>query len=243
MIEFLGAFWHDFLYQPLFNLLIWLYNNWTDQNFGWAVVLVTVFLRILLIPFTLITERDKVRNAELAGEVVRINKEFHNDAVLRKDEIRRVLKKRRVRPWAKIVVIGVQLLVLVLLYQVFLRGITNDKIVHILYPFIDFPGRINTLFYGFDLNMTHEFIWAGAVALFIFVEVYMEFKDQKAPLRKADLLYFVAFPLAVFFLLWILPMVKSLFVLTSMLFSVIINWFSKPLFGSKKSKAGAAHGH
>ncbi len=241
MIDLVSAFWHDFLYQPLFNLLVWLYSNVTQHNFGWAVIWMTVFLRVLLIPFTLITERDKVKNAELSGEVARIEKEFHNDSVLKKEEIRRVLKKRRVRPWAKIVVIGMQLLVLVLLYQVFLRGITNDKIVKILYSFIDFPGKINTNFYGFDLGMTHDTLWAGLVAIFLFFEVYSDYRENKVKLRKADLMYFIFFPLAAFFLLWILPMVKSLFVLTSMVFSLIINWISKPLFKSKKPASG--HGH
>jgi hypothetical protein len=38
-----------------------------------------------------------------------------------------------VYPWAKSIVLGVQGLVFVLLYQVFLRGITGEKIIKILY--------------------------------------------------------------------------------------------------------------
>lgn len=230
------AFWHDYLYQPLFNFLIWMYNNWTDQNLGWAIVWLTIIIRIAVLPFTLVTERDKIRNRALMKELGRVEKAYHNDPVLQKEEIRKVLKQRKVRPWAKIIVLGVQLLVLILLYQVFLRGITGEKISKILYPSINFPGAINTDFFGFDLGASKDTLWAGAVAIFLMAEIYFEYKKRGVPLQKPDLMYFLFFPLAVFLLLWYLPMVKSLFVLTSLVFSVIIYQFSKLLFSSKTSK-------
>lgn len=235
------TFWQIYLYQPLFNFLVWMYANWTDHNFGWAVVWLTVLIRVVLLPFTLVTERDKIRNEALAKDVERVSHEFRHDSVLKKEEIRKVLKKRRVHPWAKIVVLGVQLLVLVLLYQVFLRGITNEKIIRVLYPFIDFPGAINTDFYGFDLGARHDTLWAGAVGLFLFAEIYLDYRKRKMKIHKNDLLYFFLFPLGVFWLLWILPMVKSLFVLTSLLFSAMIYQFSVLLFKSKVNESEKAH--
>jgi len=233
------AFWNDFLYQPLFNFLIWIYNTWTDGNLGWAVVYLTILLRVVLLPFTLITERNQIRNEALVDEVRAIEKAYAKDPVLKKQEVRRILKKRRVQPWAKVVTIGVQVLVLVLLYQVFLRGITGEKILKILYPTVDFPGTINTDFYGFDLGARHDWLWAGAVGLFLFLEVYLELQKRKRGLGKGDLAYGVLFPAFVFLLLWWLPMVKSLFILTSILFSVIIGWFSRSLF--RKRQMPAAH--
>ena len=64
---FFSQFWNVYLYQPLFNFLIWIYNNWTNMNFGWAVVYLTLILRFVLLPFTLINERNRVRNAEIAS--------------------------------------------------------------------------------------------------------------------------------------------------------------------------------
>ncbi len=235
-------FWNDFLYQPLFNALIWLYNNWTLSNLGWAVVELTVILRIVLLPFTLINERNRVRNAELAEEVARIDKEYHHDQVLRKEQIRQVLKRRKVQPWAKIIVLGIQLLVLVLLYQVFLRGITGDKILKILYPWVDFPGVINTKFFIFDLGHRHDTLAASIPTLWILVETYLEFRRKKkmgVGVTRADLAYFILFPAFVFVALYILPMVKSLFILTSLVFSAIIAEASKVIFRSTPKPAEA----
>ncbi len=226
--------WHDYLYQPLFNFLIWIYNDWTDMNFGWAVVYLTLILRLVLLPFTLLNERNSVKNAEIAAEVTKISKEYQADPILRKEEIRKLLKKRRVQPWARVVVIGVQLLVLVLLYQVFLRGITGENILNTLYTSVDFPGVIDTNFYGFDLAKRHDYLWAGAVGFWLLAEIYIDLQKKKASgLKKGDLLFLLLFPVSVFLVLWYLPMVKSLFILTSMLFSVIIAQISKVLFSSK----------
>ncbi|HAZ28533.1 MAG TPA: hypothetical protein DCY48_02020 [Candidatus Magasanikbacteria bacterium] len=228
-------FWHTFLYQPVFNGLIWIYNNWTDQNLGWAVVYLTLVLRVALLPITLINERNKVQNEEeFLEEIKRIDKEFAKDEVLKKEEIRRILRKRRISPWAKSSVLAVQALVLVLLYQVFVRGITGEKILQILYPWIDFPGVINTNFFGFELGQSHDIIWPGIVTIWLFLEIYFDYRKQHIPLQKADLLYFIFFPSFVFVALWILPMVKSLFILTSMIFSVIIAELSRIFFRPKK---------
>ena len=138
--------WNDFLYKPLFNALIWLYNNWAHQNLGWAVVYLTIGLRLLLLPTAIIGEKSRIKNAGVTDEMERIEKEFHNDPILKKEELRKIVKKRKIKPWTSVVNMGVQLLVLVLLYQVFIRGITGERILKVLYDWIDFPGSINSLF-------------------------------------------------------------------------------------------------
>lgn len=227
--------WNDFLYQPLFNFLIWIYNNWTDHNFGWAIVYLTIILRLVLLPFSIISEKNKYKDQEVREKAAKISKAFPNDPVMRKEEIRKILKNRKVSPWSKAIVLGVQALVLVLLYQVFLRGITGDKVIKILYSFIDFPGKINTVFYGFELGKVHDGLWAGVVALLLFIEIYIDYKKHKLLLKKGDLAYFFLFPAFTFFLLWMLPMAKSLFVLTSMVFSIFISQISKLFLKNNKT--------
>lgn len=232
--------WHDFLYQPLFNALIWIYNNWTNYNFGWTVVYLTILLRFALLPFTILSERAATKNAALHKEVHKLEVELRNDPVLKKEEIRKVLRARHVTPWSKIVVLGVQLLVLVLLYQVFIRGITGEKVMKILYSSVDFPGAINLNFYGFNLGASHGLFWPAVVALFLMAEIYIDYKSKhNMKLGKADLLYFIAFPAATFLLLWWLPMVKSLFILSSMCFSVIIHQIMKLIFRAPKPESAS----
>lgn len=238
----LAAIWHDYLYQPLFNVLIWIYSNWTDHNLGWAVVYLTALLRLVLLPFTFATEKSRIKDEELEQEVGKLQKELHNDPILRKEQIRKVLKKKKVSYWSKSIVLGAQILVLILLYQVFIRGITGEKVMKILYQWIDYPGKINVMFYGFNLGKTHDIIWPGIVAIFLIVEIFIGYRNRKNGLNKADFWYFILFPAFSFLALWILPMVKSLFILTTMTFSVIIHQFSRLIFRPKK-KHVVEHGH
>lgn len=229
----LATIWNDILYQPLFNALIFIYNNWTDHNFGWAIVYLTVLLRTLLLPLAIVHLVKSKKNLELDSEVKKIEQQYKNDPVLKKQEIRNVLKKRHVSPWAKALSLGIQGLVVVLLYQVFLHGMTGKQMLDLLYSFVAFPGTINTMFYGIDLGLTHTLFWPGLVAIILFVENYLDSKRKKVKFTKRDLNYLVLFPTSIFVVLWVLPMAKALFVFTSMVFSIIVNPILKHLFGPK----------
>ncbi len=229
--------WYLYAYQPLFNLLIYLYNNFTDQNLGWAIVQLTLMLRFALLPFTILGEYNRVKNEELAKDVEEISKVYKKDPIQRKHEIRMVMKRRKVKPWSRVFVILVQAVVLLLLYQVFNQGISGERLLQTLYINVDFPGVIVTSFFGFELGVSHNSVWAGMVALWLFLETYLEFRKRGNNLTRADLMYFLLFPTAVFVALWILPMSKSLFVFTSMVFSAIVGMLVRPLFRKKESKS------
>lgn len=232
----LPELWNTYLYEPVFNLLIWIYNNWANENMGWAVIYLTVLLRVVLLPLSILTERSIAKNEEVEAEIVKLAKEFNYDKVAQKQEIRKRLKMKRIQPWAKALSLGIQALVFLLLYQVFIGGIIGQKMQKTLYYFVDFPGEINKYFYGFDLKATHSIFWAGIVGLWILAEVYLEFRKRKHALHRGDLLYFIFFPTFVFLFLWVLPMVKSLFILTTMAFSLLVHILLIPFFSTKKAK-------
>ncbi len=231
----LSTIWFSYLYQPLFNALIYIYSNIADQNLGWAVVWLTIFLRILLLPLTIISERNAIREEKAILETEAASATYKHDKILQKEEMRKVMKKYRISPWAKVFALAIQLLVLVLLYQVFVRGITGEKMAKMLYPIIDFPGKLNTNFYGFEIGNPHDSIWAGICALYLFFEIMIENRAKKV-WHSGQAAFVFVFPLFIFGALWILPMVKSLFILTSMVFSSIISLMRKVFFPVKAEK-------
>lgn len=234
---FIIDLWNTFLYEPLFNALIWAYNNWTDQNLGWAVVYLTVIFRLALLPFSLIDEYKQAKNAELYEKIEQTSKDFKNDPIQQKQEIRRLLRQRKVSPWAKAIVLGFQVLAFLLIYQVFVNGVKGERVVKILYPSVDFPGIINTMFYGFDLAAKQDVFWSGAVALLLFGNIYLNLRKRKYGVGQGDLAYLILFPLATFLFLFFLPMVKSLFILTTTALGIIIHQFSQVIFRPQKKKS------
>lgn len=221
-MEIFTLIWEQYLYIPLFNLLAWLYSNYSGFNLGMAVVILTVILRIVLLPFTFLAERDKIISYQLKKDLEDIKKDFAADPIKKKLMIRQFLKKKKIRPWAKAVVLGVQALVLVLLYQVFLGGINTEEKLHLLYPGIPRPDFINTDFLWFDIG-ERNLVMPAIVAGYLFAQILIHWWDRRRKLSKREQIYSLLFPASVFLILAILPSVKSVFILTSLIFSSIIS--------------------
>ncbi len=218
----LTSLWYTFLYQPTFNALIWLYNHGTDENLGVAIILLTLIIRVALLPFSVFEILARKRNQKMAEEIAAIQKSYKNDPIMMKEEVRRHLRKRRITPWARFVVLGVQLLFLLLLYQVFMQGVSGERVLATLYPFVSVPGTINTVFLGYDISQRYNIVWPGIIFAWLFIEIYWGYhKNKQIKADVSDVTYLFLFPFFVFFLLYMLPIVKSLFVLTSMAISFV----------------------
>lgn len=238
-----SAIWYNFLYQPLFNVLIWIYVNIAGQNLGWAVVWLTIILRVVLLPLSIISLRNSDKHHQASLETHKAMEAHKNDRIAQKESVRKIMKKYSISPWAKMVVLGIQLLVIVLLYQVFLQGISGDRVIKTLYPVIDYPGKINVIFYGFDIGHRNDMVWAGIAAIYLLISTFIEIKTEEV-VDRSDVYFIILFPLATFAILWYLPMVKSLFILTTLLFTDIlklITWLATPK--KKDAEHGAAPAH
>lgn len=230
-MSFLAYFWNTFLYVPLFNALIWLYNTYAQENLGYAVIYLTVILRFLLLPLSFVSARNQTRYQIMEKKFVELKKAYKEDTVKLKEEARRLMRKYKVSPWAKGLSLFIQGLVLVLLYQVFIHGIAYSKL-NVLYPGVARPELINTDFYGFDIGH-RSVVWPAFVGLVLFIEIYIDQRRHKEGLTTNDYLYAILFPLMSVFALWLLPMVKSLFILTSLAFSYILGVIG---FGGKSQE-------
>lgn len=223
-MEIITLIWQQYLYLPLFNFLVWLYLNYSSDNLGIAVIILTIILRIVLLPFTILTERGKIISERLKKDLEQIKKDYASDPISRKKAIRQFLRKKRIRPWARAVSLSVQGLVLVLLYQVFIGGINTEVKLHLLYPSISRPDFINTKFLWFDIAQ-RNLMAAAVVAAYLFGQHLIRIYENRKydSLNKKSQIYALFFPPIVFLILAILPSVKSIFILTSLIFSTIIS--------------------
>ena len=113
-MELVITMWNTYLYIPLFNLLIWIYTYSAGFNLGIAIIILTLIVRITILPFSILTERGKIISSKLRKQVREIEKDYSNDVVDQKLAIRRLLKKKKIRPWTRTVTLGFQGLIIVL---------------------------------------------------------------------------------------------------------------------------------
>lgn len=199
---------------------------------GWAVVLLTIGLRLVLLPLSIVSQRNEFDRERAEADAAVAARAFKNDPVAQKEEYRRIMRRHRLSPWAKVIVLGVQGLVLILLYQVFMGGIFGERLIKTLYAGIGFPGLINNDFYGQNLSHTHDVLWPMIAAAYLFVSILIQ-KGKRTGWEKSEVVFLFLFPLFTFTALWILPMVKSLFILTSMCFSDILTLIRRIFFPVK----------
>ncbi len=223
--------WHTWLYAPLLNLLIYLYDSVGMGSLGLAVVALTIAIRLALLPLSILSERGALSFDRLQEKIRDIENESRTDPVHKNERVRELLKKNKVSPWAKVVVLAIQLLVLVLLYQVFMGGINRQ--LGALYPWVERPDTINTAFLGFELGK-RSFVWAAGVGLFLFIEIAVSLK-RRVHVERSDMYYLIVFPLFSLCILWYLPMVKSVFILTSLLFSLLLSGIRIAIFKTTKA--------
>ena len=130
-----------FIVQPLFNLLVLIYNLIPGHNFGLAIIIFTVIIRLLLWPLVKKQLHQTKLMRQLQPEIKRIRQETTKNGVRDRQKeslmTMELYKERGVSVFSSIQVMLLQLPVLIGLY-VGLRKILDDphQIVTFSYPFI-----------------------------------------------------------------------------------------------------------
>ncbi len=147
-------------YQPLLNLLIFIYNIVPGQDMGVAIIIITILIKLALYPFgTKAIKAQKVMT-ELQPKIDEVKKQYSDDKQKQAQELMRLYKEEKVNPFSSCLPLLVQLPFLIAIYQVFRTGLSNGNL-DLLYPFISNPGQINTIAFGFlDLSKAN---WIMAV--------------------------------------------------------------------------------
>lgn len=143
------------LYQPLLNFLIWFYL--ILGNLGWAIVALTIFIRLLLLPLTLPSLKAAERMRELAPKLEKLKRKYKNDKQKLMKAQMDLYRSAGVNPAAGCLPQIVQIVILIALFNVFSKALSSSRIETIsqfLYPFIrlgeDFS--FNTKFFYLDLR-------------------------------------------------------------------------------------------
>lgn len=149
--------WHLLLYQPIVNALIFLYQIF--QNFGLAIMILTVVIRSLLIPLTLPSMKAAKKMRELAPELEKLKKKHKKDRQALAKAQMDLYRQHGANPAAGCLPQIIQLIVLIALYQAFIQVLRTDgdviqKLNQVLYPQFQLPLdlQIKTRFLWLDLN-------------------------------------------------------------------------------------------
>lgn len=165
--------------QPIFNLLVLIYALLPGHNFGLAIIVFTIILRLAMWPLVKkqITQAKAMR--ELAPEIKKIKAAAKGDRQKESALTMELYKEKEINPFASLLILVVQMPILIGLYSG-LRRVINDphQVVSFSYPILHHLGWMQHLshnihffddsLFGF-VNLTRTAMgasgvyWAGMV--------------------------------------------------------------------------------
>lgn len=121
--------------KPIFNLLVLIYALLPGHNFGLALIIFTVIIRLLLWPLVKKQLHQAKAMRDLQPEIKRIKKEAKKDKTKESQMLMELYKERGINPFSTFPTLIVQLVVLIGLYSG-LRKVISDPnaIVTFAYP-------------------------------------------------------------------------------------------------------------
>jgi YidC/Oxa1 family membrane protein insertase len=132
--------------RPIFNLLVFIYTILPGHNFGFAIILFTVAVRLMMWPLV----KKQLHNAKamrlLQPEMKRIKKDAAGDKQKESTMVMALYKERGVNPFSSLGTVILQLPILIGLYSGIRKIITDPhNIVTFAYPFLQHMGWLKEL--------------------------------------------------------------------------------------------------
>ncbi|MBI2624725.1 MAG: membrane protein insertase YidC [Candidatus Nealsonbacteria bacterium] len=219
MFEFFINAFNLVLYQPLLSALLIIYRYLPIQDFGLAVIVLTIITKLIFYPLG--TKGIKAQKAlqDLQPKIKEVQDKFKNDKTRQAKEMMELYKREGVSPLSGCLPLLIQFPILIALYRVFWKGIAEQS-------------GINHFFLGFvDLSIPS---WPLALATGVlqYIQTRMSVPKNKAQDQGAkndfsnvlqkQMLYF--FPVFTVIILLRLPSALALYWLTTIIFTIFQQW-------------------
>lgn len=226
MFSFLVNIFNAVLYRPLFNLLVLFYNFIPQHDFGIAIILLTLIIRIILYPVSSKALHSQLALQKLQPKLQEIQKQYKDDKEKQARETLELYKKEKVNPFGGILLALIQLPILIALYSVFWNGLKAEELNN-LYGFISNPSVIDPMFLGLVNLSKPNIIFAFLAGITQFFQTKMlapkllkggAAKNDMAQMMQKQMVYF--FPVITVIILFNLPSALGLYWITSSLLSI-----------------------
>lgn len=225
---FIAELFTTIIYQPFFNILVFFY--WVEgkitqgtPDMGIAVIFLTILIRILLLPMSLSGHDSEADRREIAEKLKQLEHQYSADPIAFQKARKQLYASRRKIFAGELVSLTIQVIIFFLLYRIFTTGLEGAD-VHLLYAFMPkvelpfnllFLERFDLAHTSVVLNLIQSLCIFALETLAIYTSPYPPAKGEVVRLQ-------LIMPVVSFFIFMFLPAGKKLFVITTLLFSMIL---------------------
>jgi YidC/Oxa1 family membrane protein insertase len=223
------------LYQPLFNALIFLVWLMPWHSVGLAIIVLTVVVRIILLPSSLNAARQQKRMRDLQPQIQKLQDKHKDDKQAQSQALMEFYRKEKINPLGSCLPLLIQFPILIVLYYVFIHGLNFDSF-NLLYSFTPRPDVMNTMFLGIDLAKPERWILPVLAGVLQFIQGWQITPHTKAQeggemanMISKQMLYLM--PVFTIFIAGRFPAALPLYWIITTLFAIGQQWW---VFREKK---------
>lgn len=178
------ALWNTAVYEPLYNLLILLIGMLPGHSVGVAIILLTILVKIALLPLTAKSIRAQRAMKELEPDIKALKEKHGDDKQKLAAATMELYQKRGVTPFSGCLPLLVQIPIIMGLYFVFYRGLTTID-SSILYSGVIAPDFLDKHFLVFDLA-AKSMVLAFLAGVTQFIQTHVAMSKQPTIAPKKD---------------------------------------------------------
>lgn len=229
---------HTFFYEPVYNLIVIVLNIVPLHDIGATIVIVTLIVKLLLLPFNLSALRTQYTMKRIEPEMKRIKELQKKDPTAASKAMIDMYKREKVNPFSSLFAMMLQIPIFFALYFVFSKGLSNDP--ESIYSFVVFPETLHTYAFGlFDVTQKNLSValLAGITSYFLALRQTQgmgepkkkgeeeSFQDQFMKSMKIQMIYIL--PVIIVVSGAVLPAALSLYWAVSNLVSIGLDVYTK----------------
>ncbi len=231
MFGFIVTFFDVILYFPLFNALVLIYDYFPGHDFGIAIIVLTIIIRLIIYPLSVKALKSQRALAKLQPQLQEIQKKYKDDKEKLAKETLELYRTEKINPFSGLFLALIQLPILIALYRVFWNGLKPEALLN-LYHFVLNPGHINPTFLGLVDLSKPNIIFAVLAGILQFFQTKMLMPkpiegqakaNDMAVMMQKQMTYFL--PFITIIILFRLPSALGLYWIASGIFSIVQQHF------------------
>jgi len=216
---------HTYIFVPLLNTLVFLYQNATIESLGAAIILLTLLIRFILFPLFYKSTKSQIIMNKLQPLIQKIQHDHKDDKEKQAKALMDLYRSNNVNPFMSILMVFVQIPILIGLYKLFAVDFSNLNISE-LYSFVSVPEHINTMFLGLIDLKNRSMLMVGLAAIAQYFQGTSALpktekgKELSTAEKMAKQMVYMG-PAFTLLILWQLPSALGLYWLVTSVFSIV----------------------
>ena len=172
---------HTAFYDPIYNALVALVALVPGSDVGIAIILLTIIIRLILLPFSLSAARTQLAMKALEPKMKELKEKYKDDKEREAIETLALYKAAEVNPFASILMALIQIPILLALYWVFAYEAFPALNLARLYSWTPVPHDVSLMFLGVISVVGKSLFLAALAGITQFIQAHMALTGSMKP--------------------------------------------------------------